>query len=135
LRDRDERGGIYGRQQHKSPETKVDVAGHRAGMVEPKDQAPTQQSAEIADVQVAAHLLRDRADHIHAREGAVAQPGGRSVLPRTDRVSMNTERPGQRGLRSEEALEPLEVRRPTDCGAGAIGARGLARSHIGLRWG
>ena len=48
---------------------------------------------------------------------------------------MNTERPGQRGLRSEEALEPLEVRRPTDCGAGAIGARGLARSHIGLGWG
>ena len=59
----------------------------------------SQESAEIADVQAAAHLLRDR------------------------------------GLRSEEALEPLEVRGPTDCGAGAIGARGLARSHIGLGWG
>ncbi len=32
-------GAFYGRQQSKSPETKVAVAGHRAGMVEPKDQA------------------------------------------------------------------------------------------------
>ena len=53
----------------------------------------SQEFAEIADGQVAAHLLRFRADHIHAREGAVTQPGGLPVLPRTDRVSMNTERP------------------------------------------
>jgi hypothetical protein len=38
LRDRDERGGIYGRQQHKSPGTKVSVAGHKAGRIEPEDQ-------------------------------------------------------------------------------------------------
>jgi len=33
----DEMGAFYGRQQHKSPETQVGVAGHRAGMVEPED--------------------------------------------------------------------------------------------------
>jgi hypothetical protein len=29
---------LDGRQQHQSPETKVSVAGQRAGMIEPKDQ-------------------------------------------------------------------------------------------------
>jgi hypothetical protein len=43
-------GAFYGRQQHKSPETKVSVAGHRAGMVEPEDEMKdgSQESAEIA---------------------------------------------------------------------------------------
>ncbi len=30
-------GAFDGRQQHKSPETEVDVAGHKAGRLEPKD--------------------------------------------------------------------------------------------------
>jgi len=30
-------GAFCGRQQSKSPETEVSVAGHRGGMVEPKD--------------------------------------------------------------------------------------------------
>ncbi len=34
-------GGIYGRQHRQPPETGVGVAGHRAGLVEPKDQGPT----------------------------------------------------------------------------------------------
>jgi len=69
-----------------SPVTKLEGSSQRI-----RDES--QEFAEIADGQVAAHLLRFRADHIHAREGAVTQPGGLPVLPRTDRVSMNTERP------------------------------------------
>ncbi len=40
LRDGDEMGGSYGRQERESPETSVSVAGHRAGMVESEDQRP-----------------------------------------------------------------------------------------------
>ena len=41
-----EMGGIYGRQQHQSPETEVGVAGHRAGMPEPEDEGRTRESSE-----------------------------------------------------------------------------------------
>jgi hypothetical protein len=130
-------GEIYGRQQHKSPETKMDIAGHRAGRLEPEDQGRSQESAEIADVQVAGHLLRYRADRVHALEGAVAQPGGRSVLPRADRVSMNTERPAnavcvakKRSSRSKFGDLPTAVLArsvPADLRAHILGWDGVRR--------
>ena len=42
-------GVLDGRQQHQPPETKVSVAGHRAGMLEPKDQEQAWEATEIAD--------------------------------------------------------------------------------------
>jgi len=43
------RGCFKGRQQSKSPETQVSVAGHRGWRVEPGDEGPSQESAEIPD--------------------------------------------------------------------------------------
>jgi hypothetical protein len=48
-------GVFNGRQQSKPPETKASVASHRGGMIEPEDQGPTQEFAEIPDGPLMAH--------------------------------------------------------------------------------
>ena len=42
-------GVLDGRQQHKSPETKVGVAGLSGGRLEPEDEGRSQESPEIPD--------------------------------------------------------------------------------------
>jgi len=67
---------------------------------------------ELLAWQVTGHLFRDRADGVHAGDGALTKAGSLTLLPDADRVAADTKGSRQCALRNEEPLQSDEVGRP-----------------------